>query len=719
MANDSIWCFLDDGYPEKIFPYENSSDRLISAAYGLKKGTYNWDSKRYMYILKDDNNITRCDIDDFSCESAYEGVWNLMEGGLEHTCAINDENEIHCWGKNSYGQIGTDEDYFQKSIAEVITEPRQSWVSLSAGNQNTCAIDNHGELYCWGLNLAISYRPVRISPENSWKEIIRSNNKSATCAINSDDSLWCWGHGSYGQLGNGDEFSRKYPEKVVAGDPDADVQTWKDVKFYGYRVCGIKTDNSLWCWGRNDYGQIGNGDQENQLLPVQVIAGNPANESQTWKEFFLETQYTCGIKSDQSLWCWGYNYYGQLAITDDQGDYIETVVNPSKILTEGVEPQTWSKLFPSKEIMCGIKTDNTLWCWGQEDKTYYYDENSVRTYIPIGYLGLGEAVTPDYETSSYRYFYTPNQVGRDTWQKVFFEQYHTCGIKLDGSLHCWGKEGRTYYYDENSDRVYFSLGYLGVATPKGFTNSSAYFIEPTLVDAGSWKEYDYQNSRSCGIKTDDTLWCWGKEDRYKLVENGIDVYYPMGNLGVGDAVPTIYDNGKRYYNSPAQVGTDTWDKIYLEYTNSYGIKKDGTLWGFGENNGYMLYANGEKGRTVPGQIGTDTWHSMTIKTDGYMKSYYFLRSDDTLWSMGNNRNGLAGVGDADVAKRDFAQILTGTGDETWGSIGKVNEFKFHSTCAIKQDGSLWCWGANYQKNDGHYFIGVPVSSAAPKRVELP
>ena len=129
----------------------------------------------------------------------------------------------------------------------------------------------------------------------TWDEI--SAGGEHTCAIGSDTSLWCWGRNNYGQVGDGSREDRTEPVYISDG--------WQMVSSGGYHTCGIKTDGTLWCWGRNDYGQLGDGTFTNRSVPVQV-------GQDTWNEVSAGALHTCGIKSDSSSLCWGDNYYGQL-----------------------------------------------------------------------------------------------------------------------------------------------------------------------------------------------------------------------------------------------------------------------------------------------------------------------------------------------------------------------------------------------------------------------
>src|SRR5262249_5683353 len=121
-----------------------------------------------------------------------------------------------------------------------------------------------------------------------------------SCARKTDGTLWCWGYNANGQLGNGSTTQSTTPIQVASLDASvAQVARGKR------HACERKLDGTLWCWRYNNYGQLGNGSTAQSAAPVQVAAlGTSVAEVAT------AYQHTCARKTDGTLWCWGYNYYG-------------------------------------------------------------------------------------------------------------------------------------------------------------------------------------------------------------------------------------------------------------------------------------------------------------------------------------------------------------------------------------------------------------------------
>lgn len=284
-------------------------------------------------------------------------LWLDVDSGQSHTCGIKLDNSLWCWGDGYYGELGADIEKdssgaaILNSYGEVIPiqadiangiymvkvvnpSTTTSWVSVSAGQRFTCAIDSLQDLYCWGYNrygnLGLGtitssttdnnqYVPTKVtSPAGVlWSQVTTA--KASACGItdSGNQNLYCWGTNSYGQLGidNLVYYQEPLPVVVTTLSSASSAYPWDDVSSNSYSTCARKADStiagqgSLWCWGVNDYGGLGNGDYSYQTtyLPNQVLAGTE------WKKFTAGNDMACGIKAlDNTLWCWGRNYVGQL-----------------------------------------------------------------------------------------------------------------------------------------------------------------------------------------------------------------------------------------------------------------------------------------------------------------------------------------------------------------------------------------------------------------------
>jgi alpha-tubulin suppressor-like RCC1 family protein len=131
-----------------------------------------------------------------------------------------------------------------------------------------------------------------------------------TCAKTSTGTFWCWGYNDFGELGDGaKESESKKPTQVLKMTAGAQVAAGFEF------TCGVRTEGSLFCWGENLFGQGGPKTEENRWTPVQIGAAT------TWAQVSAGDEHTCGVKADGTLWCWGNNDFGQ------RGDGTETKRN--------------------------------------------------------------------------------------------------------------------------------------------------------------------------------------------------------------------------------------------------------------------------------------------------------------------------------------------------------------------------------------------------------
>lgn len=343
--------------------------------------------------------------------------------------------------------------------------------------------------------------------------------------------LWSWGINGSGQLGNNNRTSYSTPVSVGA------LTTWKQVGLVGSIYMGaIKTDGTLWMWGNNQYGQLGTGGVNEYSSPVQIGALT------NWKQLALSHDaYSAAVKTDGTLWAWGYNNYGQLGIGNtayySSPVQVGALTNWKFVSLGGLDGT-------GANHTLSLKTDGTLWSWG------------VNRYGQLGYI-VGQSALNDQYVSS------PIQVGSLTnWNQISANGWSSFAIKTDGTLWSWG---------------YNNYGQLGLSD----TNHRS---SPVQVGSlNNWRTIASAGTSALAIKTDGTLWAWG-ENSY-------------GQLGLGD---------RTHRSSPTQVGSLTNWKQVSGMLNGIAVKTDGTLWGWGKNENGQLGLNNQTYYSSPVQIGSLT-----------------------------------------------------------------------------------------------------------------
>ena len=382
-------------------------------------------------------------------------------------------------------------------------------------------------------------------------------------------TIWGWGSNFAGQLGQNQAggFPINY-----ASSPVQLAGTWGFVTGGGNAALGVKNDGTLWVWGANAYGKLG-------LNSIKASPGGPANAGYsspvqvgtdtTWSKEskHLSPDYSqLHIKTDGTLWSWGRNDWGQLGLNDRGPGGATSRSSPTQVGTE----TTWSDISGTYyEIVMAIKTDGTLWSWGNN----YFS-------------ALGHNQSYDTTTPSVYGYSSPVQVGTDTtWSKVSAGTNVAYAIKTDGTLWGWGRN------------VTGELGLNSVTSPGniGLSSPTQIGTDATWSAISKGRQSNYYGTAA--LKTDGTMWAWG-----------------------GNGQGTLGQNSRTDYSSPVQVGTETtWSLMEMANGRIYGIKTNGTLWSWGYNNqGSLGHNTGGPSALLssPTQVGTDTnWVSIRPATN--------------------------------------------------------------------------------------------------------
>jgi rubredoxin len=309
------------------------------------------------------------------------------------------------WGYNGWGQLG-DSTLANKSSPVQTIAGGTNWKQVACGNSHTAAIKTDGTLWSWGIGnngaLAETSRTNKSSPiqtdigGTNWKQVACGYNVSVT--IKTDGTLWTWGYNNYGQLGNSTTVSKSSPVQTIAGG-----NNWKQVACGYFHTTAIKTDGTLWTWGNDSYGQLGDSTISHRSSPIQTIAGGT-----NWKQVACGGYHTAAIKTDGTLWTWGYNFSGLLgdSTSDSKSSPVQTIAGGTN----------WKQLSCGSFYIAAIKTDGTLWSWGNN------------TNGQLGNSTLGIPISSPVQTIA----------GGTNWKQVAAGYSHTTAIKTDGTLWTWG-----------------------------------------------------------------------------------------------------------------------------------------------------------------------------------------------------------------------------------------------------------------------------------------
>lgn len=540
---------------------------------------------------------------------ATEGIYAQQIATGYHSLVVKTDGTLWTWGRNNYGQLGngtTDDSHIPSKMMDGVSQ-----VAVS------------------------SYHSL---------------------AVNTDGTLWAWGRNNSGQLGNGTSGSDTNiltPVKIMDGVAH--------VAAGSYHSLAVKTDGSLWAWGYNYYGQLGNGTSgsgTNVSTPVKIMDGVA--------QVAAGSSHSLAVKTDGSLWAWGYNYDGQLGNgTSGSGTNVST---PVKIM-DGV-----SKIYAGNSHSLAIKTDGSLWAWGSNGSFRLGDGTNTNRPTPVKIMdgvkmASGGAVNTfilktdgslwacgaiDYvgklQTGTSWAIATPIEIMNGV-SEVASQGYNTICVTTDGEVMAWG------------DNAYGQLG-----TP--YTNQ----LSPVKVPVtGNVASIAAGGNSSMAVSTSGILYGWGS--------NG------NGELGQGDRSPKM---------SPCQITTNVSQAAMGRGTNAAAVKADNSLWEWGTNCRNITKMRVSPYRTMTGikQVAA-----------GY-RNIFAIKTDNSLWAWGNNDDGELGVGDTDD-RNEPVKVMDGVSQVAAG---------YSHSLALKSDGSLWAWGYNYDGRIGDGTFGSGNGKTSPVKV---
>jgi alpha-tubulin suppressor-like RCC1 family protein/PKD repeat protein len=373
---------------------------------------------------------------------------------------------VWTWGRNISSQLGDgiwdldEPDPAGKTSPAAVT-CYDDWKVISAGSMGVLALRQDGSMWTWGRGFGgledaqvewglssfyVQTVATQIGTDKDWKAV--STSFYASAAIKADGSLWTWGRNSSGVLGDGTNVDRLTPGKVV-GHTD-----WLQISARTTTMIGLKTDGTLWSWGSANLGMLGDGSTIDRNVPGQI------GSDTDWKVLAVESGHACAaIKWDRSLWTWGHNTSGVLGI--GPASVGNTLSTPQHVGAD----KDWKTVTSGTRFMVAIKENGSLWSWGLNDR---------------GQLGDGSNTNRD----------TPQRIGTDNdWKQVTAGEDFVLAIKTDGSLWAWGNNyAGQLSYGNKPQRIGNDLNWTAVSGGNDFAvalKAESFDPLPVPLDLGS------------------------------------------------------------------------------------------------------------------------------------------------------------------------------------------------------------------------------------------
>jgi alpha-tubulin suppressor-like RCC1 family protein len=459
-----------------------------------------------------------------------------------------------------------------------------------------------------------------------------------TCALEADGTVWCWGNGGQGQLGNGSNSNSNVPVKVSNLANVVQIAVGGSFTVGDAHACAVKSNGTVWCWGSNAYGQLGNNTSTPSTVPVQVM--NVTHGVQVG----LGQAHSCVVASDGNIYCWGLGTYGQLG---------------NGLGTSSLIPVTVSNINNAKQVdagnwsTCALLATGVVKCWG---------------HAGAGELGTGSTVdtTAPGTTAATQVQLAAGELARTLDMGL----WHACVIIQNGQMRCWGGN---------------QSGQLG----NGATTNALTPVSPLLsgnpitkvraISAGG----DYVNTTTfygttCAVQSSGNAYCWG--------QNG------NGQLG----------NGNNTQQLTAVYANDNFVQgVSVGHQHSCFLKDKGTVQCTGNDSDGRLGNGANVDASTPVAVVNLFSKEGSTQVTGQYNSGCSRMSNGHVYCWGQNNSGQLGNGTTMSTDVGYPLTAVSVGGSALFDILNVSMMYDHA-CAVRSNGNVVCWGydANGELGDG-------------------
>ena len=580
--------------------------------------------------------------------------------------ALKADGTVLGWGANALGQLG--DGTFDNRLTPVTVSGFGSGsgvIAITVGLSHSVALKSDGSVWTWGSNnngnlgnpaiVGPSNVPVPVSGLGSGAGVVAiAAGGNFTLALKSDSTVWAWGNNNNGQLGIGNIANQPVPVQVkgpgAVGALSGITAVSAPPAGGGAFAMALRMDGSVWAWGNNSNGQLGDGTTTNRTSPVQVkgvggsgLLGNVVNIDAAGGANNL---HALAVTSDGSVLAWGSNANGQLGTGNNTPSSVPLQV-PG--LDNGI-----TAVSGAAGLSFALKSDGSLLAWGDNSNGQLGDGSFFGRATPGTVAGFGNG-------SSIRMIST--QISAN----------HSFAVLDDGTVMGWGRN---------------SSGQLG-------TGDALNRVVPTLVPGlADVSATAVGAGHSLALKTDGSVWAWG--------DNG------MGQLGIGTMASHL---------TPVQVKTSATTPltgvvaITAGANSSYALTSDGLAWAWGNNNVGQLGVNSQINQlfaTPVHGVADSGLLTGVIVIAAVAGSGFALLSDGAVVAWGQNAAGQ--LGDGTNAQRLTPVQVSGLGP---GSAVVAIASIAGGAAVLKDDGTVLAWGLN---GSGQVGDGTAISRNTPTEV---
>jgi alpha-tubulin suppressor-like RCC1 family protein len=424
-----------------------------------------------------------------SALAASQGGSSIAAGGY-HSCAL-ESGKAYCWGLNDQGQLGNgsggnDGDYSNVPVAVetggVLTG--KTLTQISAGGDGTCVLDSSGAAYCWGTNgqgqlgdgstTAYSSVPVAVDTSGvlAGKTLTQiSVGNAVTCALDSSGTAYCWGRNDFGQAGGG--YTSPSVSVPVAVDTLGALsgQFITQISSGWEGACALDAAGEAYCWGINDYQQLGNGSTAAYSSVPVAVDTSGVLAGKTLNQVSVNYSSACALDSTGKAYCWGTNNVGQLGDGSTSSSGVPVAVDTSGVLAG----KTLTQVTVAQDNACALDSTGAAYCWGFDgsgqlgDDAPVNSDSTVPVAVHIGGVLAGKTLT-----------------------QISGGQSQVCALDTADAVYCWGSG----YLGDNSPEPFSTVPVLtgpqaptGVTATPGNATAKVSWKAPTSLDGGTLTGY--------------------------------------------------------------------------------------------------------------------------------------------------------------------------------------------------------------------------------------
>jgi alpha-tubulin suppressor-like RCC1 family protein len=647
-----------------------------------------------------------------------------ISAGDEHTCVLLANEEVHCWGRGTSGQLGNRELSNQQS--PVLVKNLNGTRKISSGGLFTCALNHDGRISCWGTNSygelgdggVHSFRNYAAHVREDLKARDLSCGKSFCCALTVDGEVKCWGRGNKGQLGGGLSLSSSAEPVRVRWLNGVD-----EISAGSEHACARK-QGRVTCWGRGTEGQLGTGGLKNHLTPVQVHGIETAATITTGES------HSCALLQSGEIYCWGGSENGESG-TGNRQNLTPSIVKgfpavantapiarlapiPTLRTAESVKLDARDSFDPNSDTLLAqwslssVPANSQATITPSADLSAEFIPDLPGSYLVHLMVSDGEKASSIVQeitvTSTITLKSAPLDLSADK---------HACAVMSNGELICWGKGdsgqlGNGFHDNSSTPVRVIGLGEV-IQVSAGASHTCAVSRDGTAHCWGSnsggklgdgtsttrttpvtvstvgetLREVSVGETHSCGLSSNGKVYCWGRGSSGQIGNNSIlDSAQPALVEGISDAI---------------QVAAGAYHNCALRANGT------ASCWGW-NGTGQLGIPISIRQSQIPTTV-PDLSDGISIQAGNYHTCVLF--KDGVVECFGHVSQGILGNGNLVSTTHTLQMVLSG---ENFKRISSG----FDHNCALNTDGEAFCFGNN---NNGQLGLDGEFSSFIPRRVE--